>query len=63
MKHGAKIILNVELRKLSDFIVLGGSEERKCRLCKVSITSLLGRIVFLDLRDRDDIPLLLEGKN
>jgi hypothetical protein len=53
----------VELRKLSDFIVVGGSEERKCRLCKASMISLLGGIVFPELRERDDIPFLLEGKN
>jgi hypothetical protein len=53
----------VELRKLSDFIVLGGSEERKCRLCNASMSSLLGGFVFLELRDRDEIPLLLEGKS
>ncbi|MFN9905131.1 MAG: hypothetical protein ACK56F_03260 [bacterium] len=53
------------MRKLSDFIVVGGSEERKCRfLCKASMSSLLGGIEFFpELRDRDDIPFLLEGKN
>ncbi len=39
--------------------VRGGSEERKCRLCKASMSSLPGGFVFLELRDRDEIPLLL----